>query len=150
MVLAYHGYIEDDSQSMISAAETIFSATSAPERGLLGREGLAEFLAEEWDMSHVYFAYADPSELYDLLRFELNEGRPLILGTRSINSYGHYMVVTGYQGFWYRDASLFLNDPYGRWNGHDDWCATCPGKGVKQDFTTFAGADSDGLFVLIP
>ena len=150
MVLGYHGYIEDDSQSMILAAETIFAATSDPERGLLSRDGLAEFLVDEWGYTSVHFEYDTPAALYDLVRIELNEARPLILGTRSINSYGHYMVVTGYDGHRYDNASVLLNDPYGRWIGHDDWCATCSGKGVSQDFLTFAGNDTDGMFVLIP
>lgn len=151
MVLAYHDYIDSDQQSMVAAAETIFSSTSDPESGLLGRDGLADFIVEEWGFSSVNFEYAPLPELYDLVRGEITADRPLILGTRSINSYGHYMVITGYDGNDFQDATITLNDPYGLWLEHDDWCATCSGTGVVQDFTTFAAnEDTDGVFILRP
>jgi hypothetical protein len=151
MVLAYHGFIYSDQQSMVAAAEVIFSATSDPERGLLARDGLAGFLMEEWALTTVDFTYAPLAELYDIIRTEISADRPLILGTRSINSYGHYMVITGYEGNHYEDASIILNDPYGLWEAHDQWCSDCLGKGVAQDFTAFlANENTDGIFILLP
>ena len=85
---------------------------------------------------------------YYLIQNEINNGRPLVLGTRSINSYGHYVVVTGYEGMDYLDAKIYINDPYGLWIGFDTWCSDCSGNQVKQDFTTFTNKMSDGVFVI--
>ena len=61
------------------------------------------------------------------------------------------MVVSGYAGDDYQNATIQLNDPYGLWLSHDDWCATCSDQSVWQDFTTFAAdTKTDGFFVLVP
>ena len=151
MVLAYHGYIPNDNQSMVLAAQDLFASTSDPQLGLLSRDGMASVLIEEWGVSQAAFVYAHPSELYGLIQKEIIAERPLILGTRSINSYGHYMVVTGYMGHDYEEASILLNDPYGLWKQHDDWCAECSGQAVPQKFSTFlANQERDGIFIIQP
>jgi hypothetical protein len=109
MVLAYHNIIELDNQSLIQAAQTTFSATSDPELGLLGRDIMAQFLMAEWGLSNVSFEYSSQELLYEIVRYEIDQNRPLILGTRSINSYGHYVVVTGYDGDDFSTASITIN-----------------------------------------
>ncbi|MBU0676652.1 MAG: C39 family peptidase [Verrucomicrobia bacterium] len=150
MVLAYHGKISSSQSSMIAAAEDVFSETANTSVGLRSRDILADYLVDEWGFRQVYFDDSGWEDLYSRIKIEIASGRPLILGSRSINSAGHYMVVAGYEGFEYEDADLILNDPNGVWESYNSWDTDASGKGVHVDYTDFTARSDDGVFVIWP
>lgn len=135
---------------MIDAAETIFSQTSSVDKGLLGRTGLANHLEDEWNFSSVNFDSSGWSDLYKKIQEEIKAGRPLILGSRSMTSAGHYMVVTGYDGNDYNSAELIINDPYGKWLGWNSYDTAQSGKALRYDYKAITSQLSDGVFVIVP
>jgi subtilisin-like proprotein convertase family protein/uncharacterized protein YvpB len=151
MILAYHGKIGSSQLEMISAAENVFDATSNVDQGLLGRYFLEQHLEQEWNFSSVNFDNSYWNTLYEKIKNEINNERPLILGSRSMTSYGHYIVVIGYEGDNYETGKLIVNDPYGHWNGSiDDYSTSESGAGLLYDFTDITSDATDGVFVIIP
>lgn len=150
MILAYYGKVANTQQAMINAAETVFSATSSTSYGLLGRDKLAAHLTDVWGFSSVHFDSSYWDVLYETIKNEINNGRPMILGSRTMTSYGHYIVVIGYEGDDYETAKLIVNDPYGHWYGVDNYNSDQTGKGLKYDFKNITMKSSDGVFVIIP
>jgi len=150
MILAYHRKIENTQDAMIDAAETVFDATSTYESGLLSRDYLEEHLEDYWGFSSVEFDDSQWDDLYEIIKDEIRDKRPLILGSRSMTSAGHYIVVTGYEGNDYQDGKVIVNDPYGHWYGYNNYSTSESGKGLKYDFTDITSSSSDGVFVIIP
>ncbi|KPA10594.1 conserved hypothetical protein, secreted [Candidatus Magnetomorum sp. HK-1] len=150
MVLAYHGKIQRTRHAMIMAATTIFDATSSTNLGLKGRSGLSNHLVDVWDFSSVYFEHPNCPDLYEIIKEQIRNGRPMILGSKSMTSYGHYIVVIGYDGDNYGSAKLIVNDPNGQWNGYDSYSTNDSGKALKYDFTDITSQYTDGVFIISP
>ncbi|MHB8090920.1 MAG: C39 family peptidase [Syntrophales bacterium] len=150
MILAYYGKIKNDQESMIEAAETVFNATSSTTSGLNGRDILEDHLEQVWGFSSVYFNDSYWDVLYETVKSEIGSGRPLILGSRSMTSYGHYIVVIGYEGDSYQSGKVIVNDPYGRWNAYNSYSTKVSGAGLRYNFTDITDTLSDGVFVIIP
>lgn len=81
---------------------------------------------------------------------EKRAGRPLILGSHALTSYGHYVVITGFNGTDYRTAKIIVNDPNGRWNGKIDDYTRANGKGLEYSLVAVANSTVRGVFVLRP
>lgn len=150
MVLAYHRKIGQSQQDMVAAAVSVFAATSTTQQGLLSRDRLAQHLRDVWRFSSVRFDASYWDVLYQTIRSEIQAGRPLILGSRSMTSAGHYLVVTGYEGDDYRTARLIVNDPYGQWLGFNRYSTSISGQGLRYDFTDITKLSTDGVFVIVP
>ena len=151
MILAYYGKIGQTKQEMINAAKTVFEATSNTSSGLLGRGLLSDHLEEVWRFSSVYFNQSYWDSLYDAIKSEIDKDRPLILGSRSVTSYGHYMVVIGYEGHSYETAKVIVNDPYGRWNGTtNNYSTGVSGAALSYSFKAITSNSTDGVFVITP
>jgi hypothetical protein len=148
MVLAYHNKINNSQSSMIETTKKIFSATSSTSQGLLGRDGLANYLQKEYNFSYVEFKEPYYDVLYQIIKEEIDAGRPMILGSRTVTTAGHYMVVIGYNGDNYEDAKLIINDPEGLWLGKVDSYRLGVGKEVEYDLTDITAKPSDGVFIL--
>ncbi|RLC13083.1 MAG: hypothetical protein DRI57_16925 [Deltaproteobacteria bacterium] len=150
MILAYHGKIGNTQQAMTDAAKTVFSATSSLDSGLLGRDRLSDHLEQVWGFSSVSFDDSYWDVLYETIKNEIGNRHPMIMGSRSMTSAGHYIVVTGYEGDDYETGKVIVNDPYGRWNSFDNYSTSVSGAGLKYDFTDITSSYSDGVFVVIP
>jgi len=150
MVLAYHRKISADTNSMIEAAKTVFAATSSVEKGLEGRPGLANHLKEKWGFSSVLIDTSLPESLYETIKGEIRNGRPLILGSKSISGVGHYVVIIGYEGEDYKTGQVVVNDPYGEWKGGQSYNTSASGAGLKYNFVAITAKIPDGVFVIKP
>ncbi|SEH08545.1 C39 family peptidase [Candidatus Venteria ishoeyi] len=149
MVLAYHGIIPPNRHAMIQAAEIIFEDTSSFEFGLHSRPGLETHLENIWGLDNVYFDDSNWPELYELIKTQIRNGKPMVLGSRTMTA-GHYIVVTGYDGNSHDNAQLIVNDPYGYWIGVNNYDESKSGAGQRYDFTDITMQASDGIFVIIP
>lgn len=147
MVLAAHGKIAVDQMS--SEAPKIFAATADLNVGLKGRDGLEKHLEANYGMS-VRFDASSWAPLYALIQSEIRAGRPLVLGSRSMSSAGHYIVVVGFNGHDYNSAKLLVNDPNGAWSGWNRWSTSARGDGLEYSYKTITSKSSDGVFVLLP
>lgn len=149
MILAYHGLIDSSHASMVTAAEDAFDATATLALGLVGRGGLTDYLVDEWGFSSADFDASGWVDLYDLIRDEIDAGRPMILGSRSMSA-GHYIVVVGYDGADYESADLIVHDPFGEWHSFDNWSTGASGEGLSYDFEAITSDSTDGVFVIVP
>jgi hypothetical protein len=150
MVLAYHGKIQRTTQNMMDAAISIFGRTAGP-YGLEGRDGMTAELTGNWGFSSADFDQSYQPQLYETIKAEIRAGRPMILGTRSATSAGHYLVVIGYDGNDYSTGKVVVNDPNGEWKGYmDGYNTDLSGKHVKYDFTDLTAQLTDGVFIIRP
>jgi hypothetical protein len=54
--------------------------------------------------------------IFNKIKREIDAGRAVILGGQFTRA-SHYIVVRGYEGTSYQNATLIVNDPYGTWLG---------------------------------
>lgn len=134
---------------MVEAAQEAFEATATMDDGLLSRGGLTDYLVDDWGFSSAAFDDSGYEGLYNVIRSEIDQGRPLILGSRSMSE-GHYIVVTGYEGDDYDTASLIVNHPYGEWHSWNYWTTSVSGEGLYYDFTAITADPGDGVFIIVP
>jgi hypothetical protein len=148
MILATHGIVALN--QMGDAAQDAFEATASMAQGLLGRDLLKNYLIDAGDFSSVSIDTSGWNSLYNTIKSEVRAGRPLILGSKSMSTAGHYAIITGFIGESYDTARLIVNDPNGVWTGWNKWTPGSSGEGAEYDFTDITSKTSDGVFVIIP
>jgi len=104
----------------------------------------------KWNFSSARFDDSTWEPLYETIKNEIRNGRPMILGSRSMTSRGHYIVVIGYDGNDYESGKVIVNDPYGHWYGYDNYKTSESGAGLRYDFTQIASETTDGVFLIRP
>jgi len=149
MELATLGRVRVD--EMATAARTIFNATANTSVGLRSRDLLANHLLDVWGLRSVTIDTSTWGPLYARIQSEIRAGRPMILGSRSMSSAGHYMLLVGFEGA--ADSStarLIVNDPNGLWSRTNVWNETASGQRVSYPYRTITSNSADGVFVIIP
>ncbi len=152
MILAYQAKIRADKNSMITAAQSCFAATSGPE-GLRGKDVLIDYLQGTYSLA-IGYDESSSAQIFSAIQTEIRAGRPVILGSRAFSSAGHYIVVTGFNGNDYRTATIIANDPNGRWRGcgGGTYCYDTGSyaKGVEYNFSVIMSSSPRKIFTLRP
>lgn len=98
--------------------------------GLRSPDAAAQYLNNIWggDSSVVYGSFQNAIDEIKV--------RPLILNINYSNTYGHYVVLRGYNDsgtpYDFSDDLFYVNDPYTKWTGHPD------GENREFDYVTLS------------